>query len=155
MPYTLSASNLKFSFGVFDGTAINSVSVTLADKRQGYELNFRLTDLAAKPVLWLNGNETTWQITTTKQTATNGKYAGKSYYLYTFIFDGGLKVVQNAYEMTVGNVDAWTNGVAFDGFDMCGAKVTFVVDGTNGGDAFLLNTVSNQTFTKAVTPISF
>ena len=149
MPYTLSTSNLKFSFGVFDGTAINSVSVTLADKRQGYELNFRLTDLAAKPVLWLNGNETTWQITTTKQTATNGKYAGKSYYLYTFIFDGGLKVVQNAYEMTVGNVDAWTNGVAFDGFDMCGAKVTFVVDGTNGGDAFLLNTVSNQTFTKS------
>ena len=149
MPYTLSTSNLKFSFGVLDSSAINGVVITLADKRQGYELSIKLTDLAAKPVLWLNGNETTWQVTTVKQTATSGKYAGKSYYLYTFIFDGGLKTVQNAYEMTVGNVDAWSNGVAFDGFDMCGAKVTFTIVNAKGGEVFLLNNVSNQTFTKS------
>ena len=149
MPYTLSTSNLKFSLGVLDSSAINGVVITLADKRQGYELSIKLTDLAAKPVLWLNGNETTWQVTTVKQTATSGKYAGKSYYMYTFIFDGGLKAVQNAYEMTVGNVDAWSNGVAFDGFDMCGAKVTFTIDNAKGGEVFLLNNVSNQTFTKS------
>ena len=148
MPYALSSSNLTLTFGVLKSTSLQGVKMTFADKR-GYEFSITLREFSDKPTAYVNDVATTWVVSVSTETFTSGTYAGKQYYLYTLIVDGGQKAILNSYESLLDTLTEWSNGMAFDGFTKCATMLSFDIEGATENEVFILNTVSNQTFTKA------
>lgn len=149
MPYVVSMSNLNISFSVFAGASFTSVK-TVVRSLNGKEIVIELKNLGTKPVLWVNGVETPYQVSTKtdlyNQTDASGLY-GRRYYNYTFVIDGAKGNLYNGEMVKIANLDTWSNRLAYDGFEKACAKVSFQVLGGNAGDLFVLDTVSNQRFT--------
>lgn len=148
MPYSVSTSSLKISFSVFAQSSISSVK-TIVTSLSGKSIVLELKNLGAKPVLWINGTETPYQISTLNDTYieadTSGLY-NKRYYNYTFVLDGAKGCLYNGEMVKLTNIATWSNKLAYDGFEKACAQVSFEVEGAVG-DMFVLDTVSNQRFT--------
>ena len=149
MPYVVSTSNLNISFSVFADARFTSVR-TIVRSLNGKDIVLELKNLGSKPVLWINGVETPYQISIKtdlyNQADASGLY-GKRYYNYSFVIDGAKGNLYNGEMVKIANIDTWSNKLAYDGFDKACAKVSFQVSGGNAGDVFVLDTVSNQRFT--------
>ena len=149
MPYVVSTSNLNISFSVFADARFTSVR-TIVRSLNGKDIVLELKNLGTKPVLWINGVETPYQISIKtdlyNQADASGLY-GKRYYNYSFVIDGAKGNLYNGEMVKIANIDTWSNKLAYDGFDKACAKVSFQVIGGNTGDVFVLDTVSNQRFT--------
>ena len=149
MPYVVSTSNLNISFSVFADARFTSVR-TIVRSLNGKDIVLELKNLGSKPVLWINGVETPYQISIKtdlyNQADASGLY-GKRYYNYSFVIDGAKGNLYNGEMVKIANIDTWSNKLAYDGFDKACAKVSFQVSGGNTGDVFVLDTVSNQRFT--------
>ncbi len=149
MPYVVSTSNLNISFSVFADARFTSVK-TVVRALNGNEIVIELKNLGSKPVLWLNGVETPYQVSVKtdlyNQADASGLY-GKRYYNYAFVIDGAKGNLYNGEMVKIASLDTWSNKLAYDGFEKACAKISFQVLGGNTGDVFVLDTVSNQRFT--------
>ena len=149
MPYAVSTSNLNISFSVFAQSSFTSVN-TVIRALSGEELSLELKNLGAHPVLWINGKETTYQVTTETavylQPDASGLY-NKRYYKYSFVLDGAKGNLYNSEMVKIADIETWASKLQYDGFSKACAKVSFRVFGGRNGDLFVLDTVSNQRFT--------
>ena len=149
MPYVVSTSSLNISFSVFANSSFTSVK-TIVKSLTGREIVLELKNLGSKPVLWINGVETSYQISTQtsvyNQVDSSGFY-NKRYYNYSFILDGAKGNLYNGEMVKLTSLDTWSNKLEYDGFDKACAKVSFEIIGGTDGDVFVLDAVSNQHFT--------